>query len=52
MQGFISVLALGVNLLCMAVIIKRAILLKKNPYSNPVFEGTKDYEEAMARAAV
>ena len=52
MQGFISVIALGVNVLCMAVIIKRALMLKKNPYSNPVFEGTKDYEEAMARAAV
>ena len=52
MQGFISVLALGINLLCMAVIIKRALLLKKNPYSNPVFVGTKDYEEAMARARV
>ena len=40
----------NVNLLCIAVIIKRSILMKKNPYSNVVFAGTRDYEEAMARA--
>ena len=52
MQGFIAMLAIGVNLLCIAVIIKRSIKMKKNPYSNCVFAGTKDFEEAMARAEV
>jgi hypothetical protein len=32
------------------VIIKRAKAMGKNPYSNEVFRGTKDFEEAMARA--
>lgn len=37
-------------LLCLAVIIKRSVKMRKNPYSNTVFAGTKDFEEAMARA--
>ena len=52
MQGFISMLAIGVNLLCIAVIIKRSIKMHKNPYSNAVFEGTRDFEEAMSRAEI
>ena len=52
MQGFVSVMALAVNVLCISVIIRRAILIGRNPYSNPVFKGTKDYEEAIARAEV
>ena len=48
----IAMLAIGVNLLCIAVIIKRSVQMRKNPYSNEVFQGTKDYEEAMARADV
>ena len=38
------------NVVCLTVIIKRAILLKRNPYKNEIFVGTRDFEEAMARA--
>lgn len=49
-QGVIAILALIANIVCISVIIKRAVKLKKNPYTNEIFEGTKDFEEAMARA--
>ncbi len=49
-QGVIAILALAINVVCIAVIIKRSIAAKKNPYTNEIFVGTKDYEEAMARA--
>ena len=49
-QGFISILALAANVICLAVIIKRSIEQKKNPYKEDIWTGTKDYEEAMARA--
>ncbi len=49
-QGVVAMLAIAANVICMAVIIKRSFAMKKNPYSNDVFAGTKDYEEAMARA--
>jgi len=49
-QGVVSILALVANVICISVIIKRSIKLGKNPYSNNVWEGTKDFEEAMARA--
>ncbi len=52
MQGFVAMLALAANVLCISVIIRNAIKLGHNPYSAPVFEGTRDYEEAMARADV
>jgi hypothetical protein len=52
MQSLVAMLSFGVNVLCMAVIIKRSIANGCNPYSNDVFKGTKDYEEAMARAEV
>ncbi len=50
-QGFVAMLALGINVLCISVIIRNAIRKGGNPYSNTVFDGTKDFEEAMARAA-
>ena len=50
MQGLMAILALGINVLCLGVIIKRAIVLKRNPYKQEIFIGTKDFEEAMARA--
>ncbi|MBQ7147994.1 MAG: hypothetical protein IJR96_04510 [Pseudobutyrivibrio sp.] len=50
MQGFVAMVALLFNILCISVIIKRSIANGKNPYSNEVFVGTKDYEEALARA--
>ena len=51
MQGVVAVLALAANVICIAVIIKRSIKMKKNPYSNNVWTGTKDFDEAMDRAA-
>lgn len=50
MQSLIAMLALGVNLICISVIIKKSIQNKCNPYSNVVFKGTHDYEEALLRA--
>ena len=49
-QGVIAILALFANVLVLAVIIKRSIEQKKNPYKEEIFVGTKDYEAAMARA--
>ena len=48
-QGFVAIAALAVNVLCISVIIKRSLEMKKNPYKNEVFVGTRDFEEAMAR---
>ena len=50
MQGIVAILALGANVLCLAVIIKRSIQQKKNPYKNEIFTDQKDYQLAMARA--
>jgi hypothetical protein len=50
MQGVLAILALGANVICLAVIIKRAVEQKKNPYKNDIWVGTKDYELAMKRA--
>ena len=49
-QGVIAMLSIAANVSCIAVSIKRSIAMGKNPYSNDVWAGTKDYEEAMARA--
>jgi len=49
-QGVVAIAALAVNVICITVIITRSIKMGKNPYSNNVFEGTKDFDEAMARA--
>ena len=48
-QGVLAVAALAINVVVMAFIIQRSIKMGKNPYSNCVWEGTKDFEEAMAR---
>jgi hypothetical protein len=50
MQSLFAMLSLGMNVICISVIIKKSIQNKCNPYSNEVFKGTKDYEEALARA--
>ena len=50
MQSLFAILSLGMNVICISVIIKKSIQNKCNPYSNEVFKGTKDYEEALARA--
>ena len=49
-QGVISILALAVNALVLAIIIRRAIQQKKNPYKNEIFTDTKDFRLAMERA--
>lgn len=49
-QGVISILSLGVNALVLAIIIRRSIQQKKNPYKNEIFTDTKDYRLAMERA--
>jgi len=51
-QGVVAFLSIVANVICIAVIIKRSIASGKNPYSNNVWEGTRDFEEAMARAEV
>lgn len=49
-QGVISIISLAVNALVLAIIIKRSIEQKKNPYKNEIFTDTKDFREAIARA--
>ena len=49
-QGVISILSLAINVLALALIIKRAKALKKNPYKEELFVDTKEYQLAMERA--
>ena len=49
-QGIVSILALAINVVVLAMIIKRSVAAKKNPYTNEIWVGSKDFEEAMARA--
>ena len=49
-QGVMSILAVVANVICIAVIIKRAVEQKKNPYKNEIFADTKDFKVAIARA--
>ena len=39
-QGVCAILAFGANVLCLAVIVKRSIVLKRNPYKQEIFIGT------------
>ncbi len=48
-QGLIAVLSIAINVIALSVIVKRSKEQKKNPYTNEIFVGTKDFEEAMAR---
>lgn len=50
MQGLISIAALAANVLVLAIIIKRSIEQKKNPYTNEIFTDEEDFKAAMARA--
>lgn len=52
MQGFVAMAALFANIICLAVIIKRSIEMKKNPYKEDIWVGTKDYEEAFKKAEI
>ena len=49
-MGVCAILALAANVVCLSVIIKRAIEQKKNPNKEEIFAGTKDFVEAMERA--
>ena len=49
-QGVISVLSLAINALALAIVIRRAIQQKKNPYKNEIFTDTRDFQLAMERA--
>ena len=49
-QGVISILSLAINVLALALIIKRSKEQKKNPYKNEIFSDTKDFQLALARA--
>lgn len=51
-QGVVAFLSIAANLWVIALIIKKSIQMKKNPYSNDVWAGTKDYEEALTRAVI
>lgn len=46
----VSVIALAANVAALAYIIYRAKKLGVNPYKHEVFKGTRDFEQAMARA--
>ena len=49
-QGVISIASLAINVLVLALIIKRSVEQKKNPYKNEIFTDTKDFQLALARA--
>ncbi len=49
-QGVLAILALVANVICLAVIVKRAVEQKKNPYKNEIFTDTRDFVQAMERA--
>ncbi len=49
-QGVISIASIAINALVLAIIIKRSVQQKKNPYKEEIFTDTKDFQLAMARA--
>ena len=49
-QGVISIASLAINVLALALIIKRSKGQKKNPYKQEIFTDAKDFQLAMARA--
>ena len=49
-QGVISIASLAINVLALALIIKRSKEQKKNPYKQEIFTYAKDFQLAMARA--
>ncbi|MCQ2981513.1 MAG: DUF5692 family protein [Treponemataceae bacterium] len=49
-QGVVALAALIANVIVLTMIIVRAKKMHINPYKSEVWVGTKDYEEAMARA--
>ena len=49
-QGVISIVSLAINVLALALIIKRSKEQKKNPYKQEIFTDAKDFQLAMDRA--
>lgn len=45
----VSLLALGANIAALGYVAYRSKKLGRNPYTNEIFVGTKDYEKAMSR---
>ena len=45
----VSVLALAANVAALGYVVYRSKKRGRNPYTNEIFVGTKDYEQAMAR---
>lgn len=46
----ISVISLIANIILVAVVVAKSMKLKKNPYTNEIFVGTKDYNAIMDRS--
>ncbi len=51
MQGVLALVSLAANVILLAIIVKRSITQKKNPYKNEIFTDQKDFKLAMERAA-
>ncbi len=49
-QGVISIASIAINALVLAIIIKRSVQQKKNPYKQEIFTDTKDFQLALERA--
>lgn len=49
MNLVVSLLALGANIAALGYVAYRSKKLGRNPYTNEIFVGTKDYEKAMSR---
>ena len=49
-QGVLSIVSVALNALVLAIVIKRAIQQKKNPYKHEIFTDTQDFQLAMSRA--
>mgnify|MGYP006977095703 CR=1 FL=1 len=47
----VSIVALAANIAALAYIVYRAKKLGVNPFKHEVFKGTRDFDQAMARAA-
>ena len=49
-QGALSIASLAINVLVLAIILKRSLERKQNPYTKEIFTDTRDYQLAIARA--
>ena len=46
----VAIISLAANVLAIGYVVYRSKKLKRNPYTNEIFTGTKDFKKAMARA--